>query len=411
MASKFNKKISAYLIAYKMSYRNVSIFPKILEEKKQFTDEEKKHLTRKGFRWYVYYDFLSPAGKYVRQTPVTEGINRNFPNFDNRLFAIKHLKSEVENLLNSGHSPYDVEETKSFTIKFALDFAVELKKNEVGDRTYKRYKGTVKALNEWLDKSGYSTYPVEKADKKLLGRFLNYISGKTSNRTRNNYRSDLSAVFGVLFQQEYVRDNPALKIENLKTAEKRDPTYTDKQVDDIMAYLLKNDKQMHVYISMVSYMFWRPIENCRLKVKDINLEERKINTFVKQGKNKTKLIPELLIEDLKEYLKGSDPEDYVFTLSGSPGKWDSDLEVRRRYFTGKYRKLKKVLGLDAEYTIYSFRHTFVTRAFKNLLEETKSEEQAIYILSKITGHGSKAIREYIHFIDASLPEDYSKYLK
>lgn len=392
-------------------YRGVAIHPKILEEKKNFSEEEKKHLTRKGLRWYVYFDFIDPkTDTFKRQTPITSGINRNFPDFDSRLFAVKELKNEVLDQLKSGYNPYeDDEQEDQFKLISSLEFALRNKENKVGRRTFTGYEKSVKAFIEWLKNDGKSNLDVKNCNKKVLVRFLDHISKTATNRTRNNYRSDLSAVFSILVDQEYITKNPVENVKREATAEKRDPNYSDKQVLEITDYL-KEDRVMIIFIYFVSYMFWRPKENCRLKVKDVNLEERKITTFIKQGKIKTKLIPEILIEDLREYLKGADPEDYVFTPEGT-GKWDRALDGRRSYFTLKYKRLKKIMGVDPKFTIYSFRHYYITKVFKNILKEVKQEDKAISILSKITGHTSKAVWEYIHYTDASLPEDYSKYLK
>lgn len=412
MSSKITKKLIAYSSAYFMKpYRSVKIFPAILTRKRSFSAEEKEHLTRPGLRWYVYFDYLNPkTGEYERQTPVTEKINRNFPDFDDRLQAIKTLKKDVLAILRDGYDPYDTIATeKDYTIASALYFAVENKKSEVAPKTYERYKGTVRALDKWLKDNGYSNYSIKKASKKILSEFLRHISAKTSNRSRNNYRGDLSALFSALMQEDYVTENPAAKIKNLPTAEKRDPTWSDKQIELVDTYLEKHDKVLLMFIHFVSYLFWRNKENCRLKVKDINLDQRLITTTTKTKGTKTKRIPDILIEDLREYLKGADPEDLLFTPEGT-GKWETKLDGRRAYFTRKFAKVKKEVGLPKEYTIYGRRHTAVTKVYANLRSK-RPENEAMQELANITGHTSQAIKAYIHYVDANVPEDYSEYLK
>ncbi len=93
-----------------------------------------------------------------------------------------------------------------------------------------------------------------------------------------------------------------------------------------------------------------------------------------------------------------------------PGKWYRQLDSRRAVFTTRYRKLKKEMGIPAEYTVYSFRHSAITKLYKNLCKE-HPKEMALTLTAEITGHTSKAIQAYIHYIDGKLPEDYSKYLK
>lgn len=414
MASKFSKILTAYESAYYMKpYRNVKIYPSILTKKRSFSAEEKKELTKKGLRWYVYFDYLNPkTRKYERQAPVTKKINRNFPDFDDRLEAIKALRQDVAAILKDGlFNPYEaLPEAKDFTIISALDFAIDQKKKEnIGSRTISGYEKSVKALKEFIKNSGKANYSITKADKKLIVQFL--ASLKVSNRTKNNYRSDLSAVFGVLVDHEYISFNPIEKVKKQEAKAQIDFNYSEKDFEEIISYLEKEEPVMLMFIRLVSFQFWRPKENCRIKRKDVDLENRTVKAFVKQGKIKTKLIPNILYNDLKKYLKKAKPEDLIFTPTG-PGSWERDLDGRRDYFTYRFRFLRNSKKWkNKNITIYDFRHFYTTRAYKNILAETKSHDKTISMLSKITGHTSSAILKYIHYRDISLPEDYSKYLK
>ncbi len=57
-------------------------------------------------------------------------------------------------------------------------------------------------------------------------------------------------------------------------------------------------------------MFWRPLENVRIKIEDINFEKNIISVETKTKVKKTKIIPYILIDDLKEYIKGK--KGYLF---------------------------------------------------------------------------------------------------
>jgi len=417
MTSNLQKILSEYRIEYykendlNMSkFRNISIYPKIIDKKKlqKFTSQEKEELTRKGFRWYVYYSFQEPGSdKYVRQRPIYLNVNRDFPEFDDRYREIHIMKQGISDALKQGFNPYDEIAEGEIDLVSALEYALSIKKKEVGERTYSTYEVHINRFIEWIKSNGYANTPVKKVSKRLVNRFLIHISETTSNRTRNNYKTSLGVIFETLIHNEYLERNVAHDIPQLKTSEKRDQTYSDAQVENIIENLA-DDKVMLMFIYFVSYLFWRPKENCRLQVKDINLEQRLITEQTKTKGSKTKIIPDIIFEDLKEYLEGSNLEDLVFTPEG-PGQWDRDLDGRRSYFTLKYRRLKKKMGIEPGYTIYSFRHTFISRVYKNLRKE-HTKDKSLELLSNITGHESKALLDYIHVIDADLPDDYSKYL-
>jgi integrase len=61
--------------------------------------------------------------------------------------------------------------------------------------------------------------------------------------------------------------------------------------------------------------------------------------------------------------------------------------------------------------LYSFRHTFITRLYRNIREK-KSQQIAKSELMLITGHSTiTALDKYLRDIDAELPEDYSDMLQ
>ena len=78
--------------------------------------------------------------------------------------------------------------------------------------------------------------------------------------------------------------------------------------------------------------------------------------------------------------------------------------------TKRFSAIKKELGFSKDYTIYSFRHTFITKLYRELRKkyppfQAKSE------LMQITGHSTmKSLEKYLRDIDAELPEDFSDML-
>ena len=80
---------------------------------------------------------------------------------------------------------------------------------------------------------------------------------------------------------------------------------------------------------------------------------------------------------------------------------------KRDYWSKRFKKVKEVFGMGNEYGIYSFRHTFITKLYRELRKtltphETKSQ------LMLITGHTTfTALDKYLRDIDAELPADYS----
>jgi integrase len=155
----------------------------------------------------------------------------------------------------------------------------------------------------------------------------------------------------------------------------------------------------------------RPIEVCRLKVKSINLNEKTIQFKAKNGLLKTKIIPELLWNDLPE-LSVLKKESVLFTPEEFGANWNTEVDNRRDYFSKKFKRVvKDEFNLGEDYGLYSFRHTYITKVYREL-RQTASPFEAKSNLMLITGHTSMAsLEKYLRDIDAELPEDYSKMLK
>ena len=78
------------------------------------------------------------------------------------------------------------------------------------------------------------------------------------------------------------------KIPTLKAVPERNKTYTKETQEAIFEFLETEDPILLLYIKFISYNFLRPIEVCRLKVGDINLEDKIITFKAKNSPLKTK---------------------------------------------------------------------------------------------------------------------------
>ena len=104
-------------------------------------------------------------------------------------------------------------------------------------------------------------------------------------------------------------------------------------------------------------------------------------------------------------------EAFLFTAEGMGKFTKTKLENRRSYFTNRFKKrVKGRFELDLEHTMYSFRHTFITKLYREP-RKTYSPFEAKSRLMHITGHTSmKALEAYLRDNDVELPEDYSDML-
>lgn len=154
----------------------------------------------------------------------------------------------------------------------------------------------------------------------------------------------------------------------------------------------------------------RPIEVCRLRIEDIDIKDKKLYVKAKNKAVKIKIIPDHLLKEIPD-LSEMDKKLLLFTSEKIGGDWDANETNRRDHFSKRFKKVKDHFGLDINYGMYSFRHTFITKLYQELRKEyTQFEAKSRLML--ITGHATMtALEQYLRDIDAELPEDYSNLIK
>lgn len=366
-------------------------------------------------RWYVYYSFRNPeTDKLERQTHIYAGVNK-FKTLRERKNAIKILAQAVENILESGYDPYEVEEIvstseeKKYTIEDAVTFSLELKKNTLKDNSFRDYRVRIKSFEKWLFANGFENRTINSVDKKTIVTFLNSVLSTTSAKNRNNTRAILSMFFQSLEDNDIIPDNFVKKINVLKSNPERNKTYSSKQEVDIFNYLKSNDELMLLFIQFISYNHLRPVEVVRLQIKDVNVKDRRLYVRAKNKAVKVKIIPEILLSTLPN-LDKFNPESYLFTPNGIGQDWATNETDKRDYFSKRFKKVKDNFGLGKDYGLYSFRHTFITKLYHEFVKNSTPFE-AKSKLMLITGHETMvALEKYLRDIDAVLPEDYSQHI-
>lgn len=392
-----------YANAYDLTYKKLYSTPTIYDANGDLSK-----------RWYVYFSFRNPqTNKLERQTPIYSGVNQ-FKSFKERKEAIKILAKAVETILKNGFSPYDesisVDEIKNYNIADAVTFALELNKSTLKENSYKDFRVRLKSFEKWLFANGFENRYITTVNKKTVTAYLNTVLTNTSPRNRNNTRANLSMFFATLEDNEIITDNFIKKINVLKSTPERNKTFSTEQEKNILEYLLEHDTLLLLFIQFVSFNHLRPIEVVRLKIKDINIKDRLVYVRAKNQPVKTKIIPEILLNEIPE-LDKFDKESFLFTPKGLGFDWTTNETDKRGYFGDRFKKVKDSLKLSKDYGLYSFRHTFITKLYKELVKSSTPNE-AKSKLMLITGHSTmSALEKYLRDIDAVLPDDYSKFIK
>ena len=423
-----------------------------LEHKRQFSEPKIFDANGDlGKRWYVYFSYRNPiSGKLQRQKNIYGKANR-FKTKSERYAILNLYKKRLSKLLKEGYSPYtdnaelhqkkvdqesnlikqtnslsqvevdirsnkkpqfnnDNQRANSITVKQAFDEALLLKTNIVSKTTLRDYQSRLHRFQNWLSENYKTVACIDQVSKKIVLAFLNTVQLNTSVRNRNNYRTVLSSIFQVLEDNELIDKNFVPQIKTIRTKPKRHKSYSLEEQQEIFKYLETNDKLLLLYIKFISYNLLRPIEVCRLRVKDINFNQKTLQFQAKNKILKTKIIPDILMNEIPD-LNALDDNYLLFTPEGIGRPWNTELISRRDYFSKRFKTvIKDHFGFNENYGLYSFRHTFITKLYR-ALKQNNSPYEAKSKLMQITGHNTmSALEKYLRDIDAELPDDYSKLL-
>ena len=431
-------------LTMKLNYSEPKLYNGGIDPKnwgKLSTQEKSKAL---GKSWYMYYSYRNnKTGKLERQSNIKGAVN-NYKTFRERMRELKAMQKAMLLILEQGFNPHNKnkfqyvtdpnidsykiidnavkspiltthieEENKASIFSFveAKKLVFNIKEKVLNENSFPIFKNRIDIFEKWLIKQEVNIKEdISKIDKKTVIKFLNDTLTRTSARNRNNYRVELSSFFQTLVDNDILENNFIQSINRLKTTPVRNKTYTQDQQKDIFEYMQSNDPTLLFFVQFLCYNFLRPIEVCILKIKDLNLVEKKLYVKAKNKAVKTKIIPDILIQKLPDLSKFN-KDDFLFTPKGIGGQWNVLERDKRNNFTKRYKKIKTHFDLGAEYGLYSFRHTFITKLYREMIKngtafEVKSKMQLI------TGHSTMtALEAYLRDIDAQLPEDYSNLIK
>jgi integrase len=321
--------------------------------------------------WYVEYYHWNDNTETFERVRVTGDLNRKSasPTEVARAKNFKLLFETIKEELEQGYNPFDEvnnEEIKKSKIVLSLNDAKELyeadKKRDVRPVSMVSYMNALKLLFSAIGEdtliTDVSSITIRKA---MLHLEQNSKTGVWRNSSFNNYKLRIGNFFDWLVQNKYLQVNPVkdIKLKITQTSETHE-IITDDDMELILNYLDKHSPQTALFCRMIYFACIRPSELRKLKVKHVDMSQRKITVPDSIAKNKTtgyvyiddELYDNLLLVKLDECNK----EYHLFgnthkTYTGAKGFAKETMLVR-------FNNCLKALELTGKnYTLYSFKHT------------------------------------------------------
>lgn len=318
----------------------------------------KLHIGKKWFVDFTCYD------------PVTQTMRRKKYHLDSIKKISDRRQRAAEMIavllvrLKSGWTPWAsrvssrLAENVQYILQHYLTYITALNQRKImKNKTFMDYSSRLKMLvyyNEHLHEPIAYAYQFDRA---FFSDFLDYIllDREASARTRNNYRTWLSAFCSWLMEKKYIEKNPIEEIKVLREEPKKRSALTANDLHRMRDYLKEKDPNYLLACMMEYYTFIRPDELTGIRIKDIYVKEQKIFVSSQISKNRRdgmvglnkKIIYVMIDLGVLSY-PGS---WYLFGKNFRPSSEKADSRIFRERFV----KLRKILRWPDTYQFYSLK--------------------------------------------------------
>lgn len=340
---------------------------------------------------------------------------------NNPQIKTEHIENtnEIKQVVSSENIRH-LQTNKLVSVQNALAHAIKIRKGSWSKATTPTMIGHYNKFIKWLEKNKLINIDIRELKKLHISQFLEQLKvqkGKNSPitnaspKTKNNHRATLSSLFSQLSQDDFIDKNFFEDIRILKSTPKKNKAYSDKQVKEIREHLDIHDPYLRIFIQFMSYAFLRNKEVCKIQIKNIDLDAKRIYVATKTGAfDAIPIISELEQVIQKMEIHKYDQEDFLITKYGYPSKWAVEEKSKSGHFSKRFNKIVRLpLKLTLDHTLYSFRHTAALNLYHSIKDEGYSYQEILLKLMPITRHKSKeGLENYLRDIGAFLPKDYGK---
>lgn len=311
-----------------------------------------------------YVDFLAydpVSGTMRRKKYMLDHIRR----VSERKAQAAELMANITRRLQEGWSPWAsaLETTRQYSrfsdVLYIYKVYIEklTAKKSLKRKTCYDYLSRLRILEEYNASLHAPIVYMYQFTQAYLSDFLDWLllDRDATARTRNNYRTWLSALCTWLLDKKYLESNPVEHIKPLPEHAKKRSALTKDDLERLREYLTKTNKHYLLACMMEYYTFIRPDELSNIRLSDISVSEQKVFVSGSISKNRRdgmvglndtilRLMSELHVFD---HHGGC----YLFGRDFRPTEKKSDSRIFREYFM----KVRHDLRWPDSYMFYSLK--------------------------------------------------------
>jgi integrase/recombinase XerD len=265
------------------------------------------------------------------------------------------------------------------------------------------YKTDIILFFEFTSETLGENLALEEITPSVIVKYRNFLSDNNyAPKSINRKLSGLASFFDFLIEKELIIINPVKSIRRPKQVVQQETNdLSDTEVLQLFQHMdqLKTPSA-YLHRAVIYLLFSTGIrvkELINLKIKDFKIikEHWTLNIHAKGGKRLTKLVPQLCVEKIMEYLEwakshGHDnhPENWLIRPTRNPTPpHNLDRPMNPKSINYIIKKYAKMISIDRTISAHSARATYIGSALENGAD--------IYTVGQDVGHSSvKTTEEY-----------------
>lgn len=314
-----------------------------------------------GKNWYIDFQCYDPiTGMMRRKKFMLDSINK----VSDRKKRAAEIIANTTNRLHGGWNPWAEATTDRQYAKFVDVTSLYIRyidkltsSNTLKKKTSYDYQSRMNMLLEYNNNRSIPIIYMYQFDQAYISDFLDYIllDRDSTARTRNNYRTWLSAFCTWLKEKKYSEINPVEKIKSLIEGEKYRSAFIKTDLTRMKEFLEETNKHFLLACQMEYYTFIRPDELSNIRLKDIYVKEQKVfisSTISKNRRDGMVGLNDTLIRlmiELDVFRNSSDC--YLFGRDFKPSLKKADARIFREYFN----QVRALLRFPKNYQFYSLK--------------------------------------------------------
>ncbi|MDD5013687.1 MAG: site-specific integrase [Atribacterota bacterium] len=311
--------------------------------------------------WFVYFRYLNPITGERKAFKFRNDLNQ-IKNRSERIHEGNALVDVIREQLKAGWNPFTKEVKKPDENKTLIEHLQENlnTKGSLSEKTIRSYKDIFKLFSNWLKSKQLGNIFPYYFNSILAKQYSNYLVAekKYKGKTHNTHLGIIKSWFTDLKEIGLVGSNSFEGIKELPEDKGKNFAFNDDERKKLKDYLSVHNRRLYFACQFLYFLLIRPKELIRMKVEDINFENKTIviHSFTSKNNNQQSItIPKGLEKIIFEMGLDMAPKHY-FVFGHKFNTCDRKM-VTINGISGSHRKVARKLGIGEEKSFYSWKHT------------------------------------------------------